>query len=128
MGHGEGIKLTFLPPLPFVPSCVVFGMMDRAKGNSEFIAHLEPETSWLGVSDVMGMARRSPANETGLVRYEGKCSLDRCRFGSLMVRTLLSIFGRATVETRGPGLLWRSLDWPLLRFSGLTSAMAHCFK
>jgi hypothetical protein len=36
MRHGEGIKLTFLPPLPFVPSCVVFGMMDRAKGNSEF--------------------------------------------------------------------------------------------
>ena len=57
----------FLPPSLFVESGVVFRMMNRAKRNGEFIAHLEPETSWLGVADVMSVARRSSANEARLL-------------------------------------------------------------
>src|SRR5262245_40402881 len=54
--HGQGIQVVLLPPSPLFASCVVFRMMNRAKRNSEFIAHLEPETSWLGVADMMRVA------------------------------------------------------------------------
>ena len=57
MGHGEGIQVVFLPPLPFIPSSVVFGMMNGAEWDGELIAHLEPETSWLGVADMVRVAR-----------------------------------------------------------------------
>ena len=56
-----------MPPSPFVPRRVVFGMMNGAERNSELIAHLEPETSRLGVADVMSVARGSSANETRLL-------------------------------------------------------------
>ena len=65
----------FLPPTPFITSCVVFGVMNSTEGNGEFIAHLEPETPGLGEADVMGVRRRSPANETGLLGYKAQMLL-----------------------------------------------------
>ena len=56
-----------LPPAPFVSGGVVHCMVDGTKRHGELIAHFEPETSWLGVADVMSVARRSSANEARLL-------------------------------------------------------------
>ena len=75
MGHGEGVKFTFLPPHPFITGCVVLLMVNSAKRNSELITHLEAKPFGLGEADVMSVCRRSPANETGLLGYKAQMLL-----------------------------------------------------
>ena len=65
-GHSEWINLVLLPPLPLIACGMVLLMVDGAERHGEFIAHLEAESSRLGKPNVMGMCRRSPANEAGL--------------------------------------------------------------
>src|SRR5262245_1794473 len=53
-----------------------------------------------------------------------KCSVERMRFGSLMVSTLLSIFAASPLW-----VLWPSrVSGSLVRFSGLTRATAQCLR
>ena len=66
-GHCERVDFVLLPPQPLIAGCVVLLMVDGAERYREFIADLEPEAPGLGEANVMGVARRSPANETGLL-------------------------------------------------------------
>ena len=93
---------------------------DGAERDREFIADLDPKALGLGKADVMGVARRSPAGETGLLRHETQMLLASIRFGSLMVSTLLSIFAPAPLWVCWSDMVSASL----LRFSGLTRATA----
>ena len=74
-GHSERINLVFLPPLPLIAGCVVLLMVNGAERYGEFVADLEPNTSGLCKADVMGVAWRSPANETRLPRHEAQMLL-----------------------------------------------------
>ena len=58
-----------LPPQPLIAGCVVLLMVNGTERYREFVADLEPKTPRLGETDVMGVARRSPANETGLLGH-----------------------------------------------------------
>ena len=66
-GDSEWINLVFLPPQPLIAGCVVLLMVNGAERDREFVADLEPKAPRLGEADVMGVARRSPANETRLL-------------------------------------------------------------
>ena len=58
-----------LSPQPLIASCVVLLMVNGAERYREFIADLEPKTLGLGEAEVMGVARRSATNETGLLGH-----------------------------------------------------------
>ena len=64
-----------LPPQPLIAGCVVLLMVNGAERYREFIADLEPKALGLGEADVMGVTRRSPANETGLLGDEAQMLL-----------------------------------------------------
>ena len=68
--NGKGIDLTFLPPSPLIASCVIFTMVDGAKGHGEFITDFESQTSWLCIANVMGVGRGSAADHARLAGYE----------------------------------------------------------
>ena len=44
-------------------------MVNGAERHGEFITHLEPKASGLREAEVMGLGRRSPTNETGLLGH-----------------------------------------------------------
>ena len=50
-------------------------MVDGAERDRKFIADLEPEAFGLGKAEVMGVARRSAANETGLLSHKAQMLL-----------------------------------------------------
>ena len=64
-----------LPPLPLIAGGVVLLMVNGAERYGEFVADLEPKTSGLCKADVMGVAWRSPANETRLLGHEAQMLL-----------------------------------------------------
>ena len=64
-----------LPPQPLIAGCMVLLMVNGAERYREFVADLEPKAPGLGEADVMGVARRSPANETGLLGHEAQMLL-----------------------------------------------------
>ena len=68
-------RFLLLPPQSFIAGCMVLLMVDGAERYGEFVADLEPKASGLGEADVMGVARRSPANETGLLGHEAQMLL-----------------------------------------------------
>ena len=68
-GHRERVNFVLLPPQPFIAGCVVLLMVNGAERDREFITDLEPKASRLCEADVMGVARRSPANEAGLLGH-----------------------------------------------------------
>ena len=74
-GHSKRIDLVLLPPQAFIAGCVVLLMVDGAERYRKFVADLEPKAPGLGEADVMGVARRSPANETGLLGHEAQMLL-----------------------------------------------------
>jgi hypothetical protein len=74
-GDSERINLMFLPPQPLIAGCVVLLMVNGAERYSEFVADLEPKAPGLCKADVMGVAWRSPANETRLLRHEAQVLL-----------------------------------------------------
>ena len=74
-GHCERINLVLLPPQPLIAGCMVLLMVDGTERYREFVADLEPKALGLGEADVMGVARRSPANETGLLGHEAQMLL-----------------------------------------------------
>jgi hypothetical protein len=80
-GHRERIDLMVLPPQPLVAGCVVLLMVNGAERYGEFVADLESKATGLCEADVMGVARRSPANETGLLSHEAQMFLGAIRFG-----------------------------------------------
>jgi hypothetical protein len=90
-GHSEGINLVLLPPQSFVSGCMVLLMVDGTERDGEFVTNLKPKSPRLCEADVMGVARRSPANDAGCWATKRKCSLQRIRLGSLIVSVLLSI-------------------------------------
>jgi hypothetical protein len=69
------INLVVLPPQALIAGCVVLLMMNGAERYGEFVADLEPNTSGLCKADMMGLAWRSPANETRLLRHEAQMLL-----------------------------------------------------
>jgi hypothetical protein len=69
-GDCEWIDFVFLPPL--IGGCVVLLMVDGTERDRELITDLKPKASRLCEADVMGMARRSPADETGLLGHEAQ--------------------------------------------------------
>ena len=64
-----------LPPQPLIAGRMVLLMVNGAERYREFVADLEPKALGLGEADVMGVARRSPANETGLLGHEAQMLL-----------------------------------------------------
>ena len=54
---------------------MVLLMVNGAERYREFVADLEPKALGLGEADVMGVARRSPANETGLLGHKAQMLL-----------------------------------------------------
>ena len=64
-----------LPPQPLIAGCMVLLMVSGAERYREFIADLEPKALGLGEAEVMGVARRPPANETGLPGDEAQMLL-----------------------------------------------------
>jgi hypothetical protein len=58
-----------LPPQPFIAGCMVLLMVDGTKRDRELVTDFEPKTLGLGKADVMGVAWRSAANETGLLSH-----------------------------------------------------------
>ena len=68
-GHRERVKFVLLPPQPFIAGCVVLLMVNGAERYREFVTDLEPKASRLCEADVMGVARRSPTNEAGLLGH-----------------------------------------------------------
>jgi len=74
-GRSERVNLMLLPPLLLIACGMVLLMVDGAERYGELIAHLEAESSGLGKADVMSVRRRSPANETGLLRYKAQMLL-----------------------------------------------------
>ena len=73
--NGEWINLVFLPPQPLIAGCMVLLMVNGAERYRKFIADLEPKAPRLGEADVMGVARRSAANETGLLGHKAQMLL-----------------------------------------------------
>jgi hypothetical protein len=73
--NGERINLVLLPPQSLIAGCVVLLMVDGAERDRKFIADLEPEAFGLGKAEVMGVARRSAANETGLLSHKAQMLL-----------------------------------------------------
>ena len=65
----------FLPPQLLLASGMVLLMVNGAERYREFVADLEPKAPRLGEADVMGVARRPPANETRVLGYEAQMLL-----------------------------------------------------
>src|SRR6476646_6217518 len=91
----ERIDITLLPPLMFLAGGMDVVVVDGAKRNGELIAHLQTEPLGLRVAYVVRVRGSAPTDEQGWLAPEGRCSLQRMRFGSPKVRTLLSILVRA---------------------------------
>ena len=74
-GHRERINFMLLPPPSLIAGCVVLLMVNGAERYRELIADLRPKALGLCKADVMGVARRSPANETGLLCHKAQMLL-----------------------------------------------------
>ena len=74
-GHCERVDFVLLPPYSLIAGRMVLLMVNGAERYGEFIADLEPKALGLGEADVMGVARRSPANETGLLGHKAQMLL-----------------------------------------------------
>ena len=78
------------PPFRFIAVAMQFKMMAAAQGNGEFIADLATECAALGKAQVMGVARRTPADQTGLLRHKAHMTAIAMRRGSGCARTAFS--------------------------------------
>ena len=58
-----------LPPQPLIAGRMVLLMVNGAQRYRESIADLEPKALGLGEAEVMGVARRSPADQTRLLGH-----------------------------------------------------------
>ena len=74
-GHCKRINFVLLPPQPFIAGCVVLLMVNGAQRYREFVTDLEPKAPGLCEADVMGVARRSPTNEAGLLGHKAQMLL-----------------------------------------------------
>src|SRR5262249_54408473 len=63
----QRIDFMLQPPVSFISCRVVFGVMYGAKRHSEFIAHLECQSSRLRIPDMVRLRRRAAANDTRLL-------------------------------------------------------------
>src|SRR5262249_28104355 len=86
-GNHHWIYLSFQPPLAFFGCLVELPVMNGAKRNDKFVAHLESDTACL--AHMTCVRRRSSADGTRLASNERRCSLRRTRLGSPIARSLL---------------------------------------
>src|ERR1700746_2787342 len=54
------------PPTPFLAMPMQFAVMESAKGDAKFVAHLAAHRALLGKLDVMGVRRRATADQARL--------------------------------------------------------------
>jgi len=110
-------------PLPFIAGCVVLLMMNGAERYGEFVADFEPNTSRLSKADMMGMAWRSAANDTRLLRHEAQMLLGSDPFWCADREHVLVDLVPAPSWVRPSDVIARR---SLLRLPGLTKATAQC--
>jgi hypothetical protein len=65
-GHNERVDLVFGPPGPFIAASMKLAVVQSADGYSKLIADLSLHRTLLGKLDVVGIGRRSAADETRL--------------------------------------------------------------
>jgi hypothetical protein len=58
-----------------ISEAMVFAVMRSTERHSELVTHLKPHAPSLRKSEVVGFCEVSPANQTGLRRYEFEVSL-----------------------------------------------------
>ena len=86
-----------LPPQPLIAGRMVLLMVNGAERYRKFIADLEREAPRLGEADVMGVARGSAADETGLLGHVAQMSLGSDPFWFADGKHALVDFGAGTV-------------------------------
>jgi hypothetical protein len=86
-------------------------MMGGTKRNGELIADLQTQPLGLRVAYVMRVRGDASADEARLASDKAQMlSLQRTRFGSLMVSTLLSTLGRAAAGDVRTGVVCRRFE------------------
>ncbi len=88
---GDRVNLAFFPPLFLVAHGVKRPVVSGTKWHCPLVTHLAAHGPRLGVADVMGMARRASADQTGLGGHIAQVVLVPDRRGALMGRADLSI-------------------------------------
>jgi hypothetical protein len=66
VGNGDRINSTSLPPFNFVGNSMVLAVMHPAQRNREFVAVLASQRACLSKTQVVGIGRGAPANQTRL--------------------------------------------------------------
>jgi hypothetical protein len=120
-GHSKRINLVLLPPQPFIAGCVVLLMVNGAQRYREFVTDLEPKAPGLCEADVMGVARRSPTNEAGLLGHIAQMLLGSDSFWLADSEDTLVDFWTCTIVD---SLVWCRLA--VLRFNNL--GKESCFR
>ena len=94
-------------------------VMGPAERDCELVADLESHRAGLREFQMMGVSGTSPANQTGLYATNLRWPLSRCRRGSLIMSTLLSILAGVASARRRVEAGWLS---SLVGFDGTEGA------
>jgi hypothetical protein len=89
--RGHGIYGPLLPPAEFICEVMEVAVMGPAQGYGELVADLEPHGAGLAEPQMVRVRGISPQTGLGCEATNLRWALSRCRRGSLIVRTLLSI-------------------------------------
>ena len=118
----------FCAPATITAHCRLRGllMVDGAERDREFVADFEPKAPGLGEADVMGVAWRSPANETRLPCHEAQMllSADPLRFADgehTLVDLWAPAFGTRRIRSTLP--IIKSAIASIFRFNERNSAL-----